>query len=153
MMEAPKIWIYPHRPEHVGGLGIDQFRKDLEMKMSSVPSWERHWGQGNKGRLSAKKGDIVIFSFKENGSWNVVGDAVVLYEGIFEGYDDCKKYKRQGWKACYHFESFRLYSRSIPYSELEKSLDSFEPNARQVVKLTGDDYLRMMKRTVVDQAD
>lgn len=153
MSETPKVWIYPHQSKHVGGLGIDQFRKDLEMKMSSLPSWERHWGQGDKGPLSAKKGDVVIFSFNEIGTWKVVGDAVVLYEGISEGYDDCAESKGQEWNACYHFESFRLYPRSIAYSELDKSLDSFKPNARQVVKLTGDDYLRMLKLTVGDQAD
>lgn len=153
MIDTPKVWIHPHKSEHVGGLGIDQFRKDLEMKMSSLPSWDRHWGRGDLWHLRAKRGDVIVFSFKENETWNVVGDAVVLYEGISEGYGDCKKLKGKEWEACYHFENFRLYSRSISYSELQKSLVSFKPNQFKVVKLSGDDYLRMLKLTVVGRTE
>ena len=128
-------------------MGIDQFRRDLMAIMTSPPSWDRHWGR-NKGPLSADKGDIVVFAFNENNEWYAVGDAVVLYDGISEGLEECKERSGTAWKACYHFENFRLYSRSIPYSELKASFSKFNPNARQLAQIDGDDYLRLLSLTV-----
>jgi hypothetical protein len=135
------IWVYPHVKEYAGELGLVQFRMNLEARMRSEPVWTRSW---HTNFNYAKKGDTVVFAFREHGRWYVVGDAVV-----FDVSDVPREPEvESGWKIAPRYECFRLYPRNIPYEELQEKLVSFRPSARKVVKLDSEDYLRLLELAV-----
>lgn len=105
--------------------------------MKNEPVWDRDW---HTNFTQAKKGDTVVFAFREKGKWFVVGDAIV-----FEVEDAPED---SGWKVAPRYECFRLYPRNISYNELQENLDSFRPSARKVVKLNPEDYLKLLELAV-----
>lgn len=153
MVKSPKIVIAPHIEEHVGKLGITQFAEDISKVMLFKPSWERHWRR-NGTVTDLKPGEIMIFSFKDRREdqedWYVIGDAVLIYEGFDRENFECGQPTEVGWKRCYHFADFRLYSKYISYNEMENKLTDFRPDARKVVHLTPEDYVRLLSLTVTE---
>jgi hypothetical protein len=95
----------------------------------------------------------MIYSFKDRGEWFVVGEGVLLYDGIKEDHSSCVKEAEDDWSCCYHFSDFRIYSRFVSYNELKKNLSSFTPNARMVAHLNANDYTLMLKLTVLQKED
>lgn len=137
MVDLGNIWVYPHIKEYAGELGLVQFRMNLEARMRSEPIWDRNWYTNFK---FAKKGDTVVFAFREKGIWYVAGDAVVF------AVEDAPE--ESGWKVAPRYECFRLYPRNIPYEELREKLDSFRPSQHQVVKLSPEDYMKLLELAV-----
>lgn len=158
MIDIPKIEIVPHVTTYVGNLGINEFANDLNKVMSYSPSWDRHWR-----RLTPVKnfyrGDTMVFSYKFNDEWYVVGDGVVLYDGLEEDMKLCKIAKEENdeegvdWKACYHFDNFRLYPQMVSYSRLQENLSQFRPNAYNYATITPEDYMRLLALTVTSEND
>ena len=141
-----KIVIAPHVPKYVGDLGITQFAEDLSKTMLSTSSWDRHWRR--KGTVTnLHTGDIMIFAFKDDDEWYAIGDAVLLYNGIDEDYSDCKRAAGDEWPCCYHFTDFRLYSKYVSYSQMERELSEFNQDTHKVVRLEPDDYVRLLSMT------
>ncbi|MCL4480909.1 MAG: hypothetical protein M1113_05440 [Candidatus Thermoplasmatota archaeon] len=139
MKKIPKIIIAPHMPKYVGDLGITQFAEDISKIMISSSSWDRHWRR--KGTVTdLHTGDVMIFSFKNEAEWYVIGDAVLLYDGIEADHSDCKREAGDEWTCCYHFSDFRLYSKYISYNEMAEKLSDFRTDKHKVVHLTPDDY-------------
>jgi len=135
--EPPKIWIYPHKDgEHGFELGIDEFRCSLVDDVAYGEKW-------NHNIDSAEKGDTIIFAFKEGEQWFVVGDGVVRERG------EPDPEQKDQYEVGYTIESVRLYPRNVSYAELERNLASFNPDAHMKVKLLPDDYLRLLKNTVM----
>ena len=111
------------------------------MPSARAPTWTRNW---HTNFDLAKKGDTVVFAFRENGKWYVVGDAVV-----FKVEDAPQEPEvESGWKVAPRYECFRLYPRNVPYEELEEKLDRFEPNREKLVKLDPSDYVKLLALTV-----
>ena len=148
MEKSHKIIIAPHIPIYVGDLGITQFGEDLSKTMLFTSSWDRHWRR--KGTVTnLDKGDIMIFAFKDNDEWYVIGDAVLLYNGIEADHSDCKRMAGDEWKCCYHFTDFRLYSKYISYNRMEVELSDFRPDRSKVSHLTPEDYAHLLSMTAV----
>ena len=148
MAESHKIVIAPHVPIYVGDLGITQFGEDLSRIMLFTSSWDRHWRR--KGTVTnLDKGDIMIFAFKNENDkeWYVIGDAVLLYEGVKEGVSSCEHDAGDEWKCCYHFTDFRLYSKYISYEQMKEELSNFRPDIQKVVHLSPDDYVHLLSMT------
>ncbi len=158
MIDIPKIVIAPHVTTYVGNLGINEFANDLSRVMNYSPSWDRHWR-----RLSLVKnfhrGDIMIFSYKSNNEWYVVGDGELLYDGLKEKMKLCEITKKENdekevyWRACYHFDNFRLYPQMVSYSRMKKNLSRFKPNRSRYVTITVEDYMRLLALTVMTGND
>ena len=158
MIDIPKIVIAPHVTTYVGNLGINEFANDLNKVMSYSPSWERHWRRLTPIK-NFQRGDIMIFSYKSNNEWYVVGDGEVLYDGLEEEMKLCQIAKdandEEGveWTACYHFDNFRLYPQMIPFSKLEENLSRFKPDMMKYVTITPEDYMRLLALTVTPGND
>lgn len=149
MEKTSKIIIAPHRVEPVGKLGITQFAEDISKIMLFNPSWDRHWRR-NGTVINLDTGDIMIFAFKDQKDWYVIGDAVLLYDGFKRGLFECEQKAGEGWKCCYHFADFRLYSKYISYKEMERKLSNFKKDRNRVVHLTPEDYVRLLSLTVTE---
>ena len=135
---------------NVGDLGISQFIEDISTTMRSSSSWDRHWRR--KGSVSnLEPGDIMIYSFKDQDEWFVIGEGVLLYDGIKEEHPTCEIQAGSEWSCCYHFSDFRIYSRIISYEEMRDKLSSFKPDRSKVVRLSPEDYVRMLKLTVIQR--
>ena len=111
MIDIPKIVIAPHVITYVGNLGINEFANDLSKVMNYSASWGRHWRRLTQVK-KFHRGDIMIFSYKSNSKWYVVGDGELLYDGLKEKMKLCEIAKKDNdeegvdWKACYHFDNF-----------------------------------------------
>ena len=83
MIDTPNIVIAPHVTTYVGNLGINEFANDLSRVMKYFASWDRHWRRLTQVQ-NFHRGDIMIFSYKSNKEWYVVGDGELLYDGLKE---------------------------------------------------------------------
>lgn len=135
------VWILSHTKEKAGSeLGIVQFRINLEARMRGEPVWDRSWGNDYD---KPKKGDVVVFAFKENSEWYVVGDAVVFK------IEDASE--NSGFEFEPRYECFRLYPRNVSYTELAQKLgDSFKPSQYKHVKIDAEAYLSLLELTVTE---
>ena len=135
------VWILPHTKEKAGSeLGIVQFRMNLEARMKGEPMWDRDWEIDFE---KLKKGDVVIFAFKEYDEWYAVGDAMVFK--IDNAPQDSE------FKFRPRYECFRLYPRNVSYTELAQKLgDSFRPTQYKHVKIDAEAYLSLLELTVTE---
>ena len=153
-METPKIVVLPHTQYPVGTLGINEFAIDFFGRMQ-FPSWERHWRRPNPISKFGP-GDIMILSFTSemDGKRRIVGEGVVMYDGMADKLALCKsemKNNASNWKACYHLGDVRLYQKMIAYDELKENLTSFNPDGRGKVVLSPDDYTKLLTLTVTTE--